>query len=169
MYGFVELGISNNPYTVSLWVRPSTTSGSTLVRVSTTRTGSGSWCNDLMGFSSTGQIVMTAFGTLNRHLIGPVIPINVWTHIVGSYSFFNGNRLYINGTNISGTGLMTYTGSGQVNFITLGNPLQGSPSGSNRGCNSQPIVPNVYSGSIDEFRLYSRELVPLEISSLANP
>lgn len=168
MYGFVELGISNSPYTVSLWVRPSSQTGSTLIRVSTTRTGSG-WCNDLLGFSSTGQIIMTGFGTLVRHLIGPVIPMNVWTHIVGSYSLFNGNRLYINGTFVGGTGLMNYSGSGQVNFITLGNPLQGVASSSGRACTQQPIVPNAYSGSIDEFRLYSRELIPSEISLLANP
>ena len=122
-----------------------------------------------MGFSATGQIIMTGYGTLTRQLIGPVIPINVWTHIVGSYSLFNGNRLYINGTFVGGTGLMIYNGSGQVNFITLGNPLQGASASSTRACTLQPIVPNVYSGSIDEFRLYSRELIPTEISLLANP
>lgn len=57
---------------------------------------------------------------------------------------------------------MTYIASQQVNIITLGNPLDGN-------CSSQSIIPNVYFGGIDEFRIYSRELNSSDIFILANP
>lgn len=117
-----------------------------------------------MGFSSTGQIIITGWpgGNAGRQVIGSVLPINVWTHIVNTYSTTNGYRLYVNGTLIGSTGAIGYSASGLVNIITLGNPLQGS-------CNSQSIVPSVYYGYIDEFRIYSRELNSTDIYNLANP
>lgn len=170
MNGFVELGISNNPYSISLWIRPSTITGSTLVRLASLRTTSNhNWCVDLMGFSSTGQIIITGWGSSNRQVIGPIIPANSWTHVVSTYSLFNGYRLYVNGTFINTTGPMTYVASGQSNILTLGNSLQSTSPSSGRICYSQSIVPNVYTGSMDEFRVYSRELTTTEISILANP
>jgi hypothetical protein len=41
MIGFVLLGISNNPYSISLWVYPFSNNGSTLVHLSTTINGQG--------------------------------------------------------------------------------------------------------------------------------
>ena len=171
MNGFVELGISNNPYSISLWIRPSSNNGSTLVRLASSSrpTGAQNWCNDLMGFSSTGQIIITGWGFSNRQVIGPVIPAHNWTHIVSSYSPSNGYRLYVNGTYVNTTGSMSYVASGQVNVIILGNPLPSFLTSAGRTCNSQSIVPNAYLGSLDEFRVYSRELTPTEITALANP
>jgi hypothetical protein len=60
MYGFVLLGVSDYPYSIALWVRPSSIGGSVLIRLSTATNGTG-WCADLMGFSSTGQIVVTGW------------------------------------------------------------------------------------------------------------
>ena len=171
MNGFVELGISHNPFSISLWVRPSSNNGSTLIRLATPSrsTNSQNWCSDLMGFSSTGQIIITGWGNSNRQVIGPVLPTNSWTHVASTYSPSNGYRLYVNGTFTNTTGSMAYVASGQVNILTIGNPLPSMITSTVRTCNSQSIVPNVYAGSIDEFRVYSRELNRTEVTTLANP
>jgi hypothetical protein len=122
-----------------------------------------------MGFSSSGQIRTTGWGSSDQEVIGPVLPANVWTHVVNTYSTTNGVQLYVNGTLINGTGAMNYAASGLVNIITLGNYIQGIQGSAGGSCNSQSIIPNVYSGFIDEFRVYSRELDTADIYALANP
>jgi hypothetical protein len=120
-----------------------------------------------MGFSSNGQIVISGWnGVALLEVVGPILPVNVWTHIVSTYSTTNGYSLYINGTLKNTTGSMAYVAQSQVNVFTLANPLRDCP-GAAYFQNS--IVPNVYSGSIDEFRVYSRELDIDEICALANP
>ena len=81
--------------------------------------------------------------------------LNVWTHIVHTYSTINGLRLYLNGTLTGTKNSTTRSVSNQVNILTLGNDLQ-----ANSG--------NVYRGLIDEFRVYSRELNATDIQTLVN-
>lgn len=128
--------------------------------------GGGTWCGDFIGFSSTGQIIAAGWNGSLVEIIGPLLPTNAWTHIVYTYSKTNGVRLYINGTLKNATGSMRYSASNEVNLLTLANPLQG-----NNGslCATQSIVPYAYSGHIDEFQVYSRELNTTDISQLANP
>ena len=167
MVGFVLLGVTNYPFSISLWVRPTATNGSTLVHLSTTATGQG-WCLDLIGFSATGQIVITGWEASNQQVVGPILPINAWTHVVDTFSVANGYQLYVNGTLIGSTGAMTFLAANQTNILTLGNPLQGTLVSAGGSCNAQSIVPGVHLGSIDEFRVYSRELNTTDISILAN-
>ncbi|CAF1036511.1 unnamed protein product [Adineta steineri] len=164
--GFVLLGISNSSFSISLWVNPTTRNGSTLVHLSTTTTGQG-WCVDLMGFSSTGQIIVTGWSTTYLQVVGPILPTNIWTNVISTYSTTNGVRLYVNGTLIGTTGPMNYLASQLVNILTLANPLQGVNGGG--GCTSLSIVPSIYLGYLDEFRVYSRELNGTDIHALANP
>lgn len=168
MVGFVLLGVTNRAYSISVWIRPTVANGSTIVHLSTTTIGQG-WCVDLMGFSSSGQIIITGWASTNQQVIGPVLTLNTWTHVVDTYSVANGHRLYVNGTFIGSTGSMNYLASGQVNILTLGNPLQGVLVSAGGTCNAQSIVPGVFLGSLDEFRVYSRELNTTDIFALANP
>ena len=64
---------------------------------------------------------------------------------------------------------MNYLASGQVNILTLGNPLQAVLASAGGTCNAQSIVPGPFLGSLDEFRVYSRELNTTDIFALANP
>lgn len=64
---------------------------------------------------------------------------------------------------------MSYTSSGKVSILTLGNPLQANQTSSGGNCRSQSIVPSRYSGYMDEFRVYSRELTAADIYELADP
>jgi hypothetical protein len=119
-----------------------------------------------MGFSSNGSIGIAGWNNSLHEVMGPILPTNNWTHIVYTYSITNGLQLYINGTLIGTTGSMGYSASNQTNILTLGNPLQASNGSS---CIAQLIVSNAFNGSIDEFRVYSRELNITDIYTLANP
>jgi hypothetical protein len=123
----------------------------------------------LIGFSSIGQIVVTQWSTVWVEILGPVLPINVWTHVVVTYSPSNALTLYINGTYYNSTNVLSNGGSSSVNILTLASPLQGIQYSAGGSCHSQSIVPSVYYGYIDEFRVYSRELDTTDVYVLANP
>lgn len=97
--------------------------------------------------------------------------INVWTHIVVTYSSNNGMALYTNGV------LQDYTGQfdsfspspySTTPYMTVGNPRTNN---SMPSCTSYTpaLSPAAYRGSIDELRIYSRELTETDICSLYNP
>ncbi|CAF4075554.1 unnamed protein product, partial [Adineta steineri] len=159
---FVLLGISNYAYSVALWVKRTSTGGGTLVHLSTQTNGQG-WCVTLLGFRSTGEIVATNWASSGKEVVGPVLPINVWTHVASTFSTMNGLRFYINGIYNGTTGVMSYIAAQQAVILTLGNPMTGG------SCNSSSIVTGVYSGYLDEFRVYSRELSATNVYTLANP
>jgi hypothetical protein len=102
-------------------------------------------------------------------VIGPILPANIWTHVAVTYSSTHGIRLYVNGTLNGTTASIIYSASSQVNILTLANRLQGNLTSAGGTCNSQSIVPNVYFGDMDEFRVYSRELNASDVYTLANP
>ncbi|CAF0970712.1 unnamed protein product [Adineta steineri] len=160
--GFVLLGISNYAYSIALWVKRTSTGGGTLVHLST-QTGGLGWCVTLLGFRSTGEIVATNWDTSGKEVVGPVLPINAWTHVASTFSTMNGLRFYINGIHSGTTGVMNYSTAQQTVILTLGNPMAGG------SCNSMSIATGVYFGSLDEFRVYSRELSATDIYALANP
>ncbi|CAF1232230.1 unnamed protein product [Adineta ricciae] len=94
-----------------------------------------------------------------------ILPSNVWSHIAYTYSSNNGLRLYVNGTlmNTTGSGLQ-YICSGELNTLVLANAR-----GNRSSCYSQSIASDPYSGSLDELRVYSRELATDDIYVLSHP
>ena len=154
---------------MSLWVKPSSVRGATLIHSSTVADGTG-WCVDFLGFSSTGQIVSTAWESGYGHeVIGPIIQANNWTHIATTFSTTNSARLYVNGLLVGTTGSIYYDASESDNILTLGNSIQGKPAYWEHGsCNSQSIDPRAYHGVIDEFRVYAKELSAAEVWTLSN-
>ncbi|CAF1106760.1 unnamed protein product [Adineta steineri] len=159
---FVLLGISNHSYSIALCVKRTSTGGGTLVHLSTQTNGQG-WCVTLLGFRSTGEIVATNWASSGKEVVGPVLPINIWTHVASTFSTMNGLRFYINGIYSAGTGVMNYGAAQQTVILTLGNPIAGG------SCNSMSIKTGIYSGYFDEFRVYSRELSVADVYTLANP
>ena len=97
-------------------------------------------------------------------IIGPVVPLAIWTHIVTSYSDSNGVRLWINGALIGSTGPFAYAPSSAPNTITLGNSLSGLAT-----CAAGMVTKGQFYGMMDELRVYSRELNAAEVAALANP
>ena len=65
--------------------------------------------------------------------------------------------------NMTGSGLQ-YVCSGELNTLVLANAI-----GNRSSCYAQSIVSDLYSGSMDEFRVYSRELDTNDIYTLSHP
>lgn len=157
--GLVLLGTTNWPFSLSIWIRvTSLNGGGTIAHLSSNTLGTG-WCIGLIGLLSNGSIQIQLFnGVVNSIIAGPSIPTGVWTHVVQSFSQSNGMKLYLNGSLI-GSIATSYSASGTRNTLTFGNPLSGTFCGSS--------FPNQqYFGSIDELRLYSRELSSTEVTQL---
>ena len=162
--GLVLLGQSYRPYSFAMWLRPTTTvtNGGTILHISSQTNGVG-WCLPFIGLSSTGQIVLNAYNGTVITVTGPVLTLNQWVHIVETYSITNGLRLYVNGVFIGQSSTFTYLSSGLPMVATLGQSLTGNI------CAHSGIVPGPYTGHIDEFYIYSRELSQADITALANP
>lgn len=97
--------------------------------------------------------------------------INVWTHIVLTYSSTNGMALYTNGTLQDVTGpFASFPPTFYSNFpyMTVGNP---GTTSSIPSCTTYTpaLSPAPYRGFIDELRIYSEELSVNDICSLFNP
>lgn len=120
----------------------------------------------MIKISLTGQILLTVWNNPTSQIIGPVLPANTWTHITNTYSTTHGFQLYVNGTLNGTAGPKSYLAFGQPIKITLANSCQASNASS---CAIQPTICNVFNGSIDEFRVYSRELNSMDIAKLVNP
>lgn len=165
-------------YTFSLWVNPSsTTGGGTLIHLSTLTGGNGT-CYDVLAFTGTGNLVMQWMTTTQivMNVQGPIIPANTWTHVAVVYYSSNAIRLYINGQfsvsspNTANLNLYDTSSAIYPMYITLGNIGSQGPVGSVTCSNGGgSILPGSYTGYIDEFRLYNRELDGQELCVLANP
>jgi hypothetical protein len=173
-------------FSVALWVKPFVVNGGTLIHLSTNIGGSSLACFDLLGFSSSGQLVGQLYnsyaacclvamvtvcpcqGTVN--VGGPTMLVNTWTHIVLTYSSSNGLILYTNGTLRGVTDSFSSFPSASPDYksrpyMTVGN--QGTSVTSNACLIGSPsLSPGAYQGIIDELQIYSRELTKTEICSL---
>lgn len=154
------LGTINEPFSISLWLRPTLLSG-TLVYVSRTATGH-VWCMSMMGFASNGSIVVQIWTGTIQALFGlRLSTASVWYHIVQTWSSTNGLRIYINNILVVFEASATaYAASSASNFVTLANRP-------NNSCAWGAIgQPSAFYGDIDDFRIYSRELTADDICAL---
>ena len=168
-YGFYSLAwgvVANKPFTIALWVNPTTIASSTIVQVSPFQnsTFTPAYIMNLIGFwssagTSSGQLVTQLYSW--PCIFGPFLPLNTWTHIAFTFSTTRGNTQYVNGVSIGSTGA-TSSGNvyGNIQWLNIGYNF----------CWSSPYVPCAgYQGSADEVYVYSRELSQSEIAVLANP
>lgn len=157
--GYYALG-RNLPYSISLWVNPSARSG-TILHLSSSSTGLSAWCLPMIGFHSNESLVIqTSTGTV-LSLIGPIIPLNVWTHLLVTWSSSNGLSLYLNGELYRKITASNFASSGVTMCILLGNSFAGT------SCATRDIVMGLFQGSIDEFAVYNRELSSFEACTLS--
>ena len=164
--GLLRLGTSSWPYTVAIWIYPTNGSGGTIMHLSSRMDGSTlGWCIPIMGLTSSGQIAVNSWNSGSVPITGPSVPLLTWTHVAATYSSSNGERLYVNGVQYgSPSSVFAFGGSGVPMTITLGSSLLGAG-----GCSTGTIQMGQYRGSLDEFRVYARELTAAQVSALANP
>jgi hypothetical protein len=156
--GLVLLGISNQPYSMSIWIKPTVINTSSIIYVSSNSDGSG-WCFGMLGMSSSGQLIAASFDGALVSIVGSNLILNNWTHAAITYSTVNGLRLYIDGTLLSSSVPCSYAASGVQNYLFLASSLNHTTCG---GQNGQ------FFGALDEFRLYSRELSASDVWTLFN-
>ncbi|CAF4022599.1 unnamed protein product, partial [Rotaria sp. Silwood1] len=155
---FYFLGVDGKPHTIAVWVKPTGSySTQTIFFV-----GSISyWCVHFLVMQSNGKLYANSWRGAGVSLAGPILPLNTWTHIGYTYSSTNGVRLYIDGILHSSTGAFTFSSARQSVPIVLGGDA------GQTGCS--PSYGGAFTGALDEFYLYRRELTVSEIWSLANP
>ncbi|CAF1020617.1 unnamed protein product [Didymodactylos carnosus] len=160
-YGFLQLGQSNQPYSIAMWVNPTSIQGGSLLHISTNSLGTG-WCIDIMGLTYTGQIVTSTYLSGNfPGIIGPFLTVGQWVHVAMTYSTTYGVQQYINGVLYAATGAISYTASNAINYINIGWNFN--------SCGTGAVSGGSFQGSVDEVQVYRRELSSSEVSSLANP
>ncbi|CAF4190543.1 unnamed protein product, partial [Adineta steineri] len=162
--GFLALGIANQPFSFSLWVKPQSLVG-TILHVSTNSSGTG-FCAPFIGFSSNGSLIVQIMTNTSYVAISySSLSLIEFTHIVQTWSSTNGLRLYINNALIGSIAAATYrTASTWVNYVTLGGCLNGCVS-----CSTVPgnqILSGPFAGAVDDFRVYSREVTASDVCNL---
>ena len=162
-YGFYQAGYgvpTNKPFSISMWINPSSTASSTFVQQSTSQSNGS--CLNMIGFYSasglTGQLVLQASGS--PAIFGPFITTNTWTHFSWTYSSTNGYTLYVNGILFGSTGAHSCGASGAIAWLQIGYTFV---------CSSGYINNAAYQGSIDEIYVHNRELTQTDVTTLANP
>ena len=159
----VLLGTTNQSYSFSIWINPTIINNGTIIHVSDRSAGNG-WCVPMLGFTNSSAIGVQSWNQGIIDLTGPVAVANAWTHIAITYSATNGLRLWINGSQYGpGTVGFPFIAFNGPLFVTIGLPVNG------QGCFTSIINKGEYTGYIDEFALYSRELNSADINNLANP
>jgi hypothetical protein len=162
--GFVLLGTDNRSYSFSLWINPFQTNGSTILHVSLNQSGGGQWCSPYIGFNSIGHICAQSRASTGLiSVIGPSLSTHVWTHIAETYSPSNGISLYVNGSLFNRSTPCDYRTMKTPLILTLGSSLQHG----NDTCDSASIQAGQYSGWMDEFHVYSRELTATDVQALS--
>ncbi len=159
--GFTALGTTNKAFSIVFWIHPIRVNASTIVYVSNS---ANSWCLSFIGFTINGAIAAQIKSDNNTIVttLGPTLQIKTWKHIAITYSLFNGQRIYIDGSMYSSsTKNISYIASEQPHDIIIGiPPALGSL------CSQGEIGSGQFYGSIDELRVYSRELTGSDIRIL---
>jgi hypothetical protein len=161
--GLVLLGTAKRAYSFAVWINPIITNGGTILHVSGTTDGL-DWCVSMLGFTNASRITAVSRSSTVVSLVGSIAAANRWTHLAVTYGTTNGIRLWINGTQYgAATGAFNYAAPNKPVIITLGSSLNGTDS-----CHHDNIQMQQYTGYMDEFQLYSRELSSNDIRQLAN-
>lgn len=161
---FVLLGTDNRSYSWSIWIKPFQTNVSTILYSYQTNGSSGRWCSAYLGINANGSIeARSRFTTGFIQVLGPSILINVWTHVAQTYSSSNGISLYINGSFYNKSSSSEYQSGSAPLTIGLG----GSYADTYGACFNVSVSGGAYTGWMDEFRVYARELTATDVQTLS--
>ncbi|CAF1601940.1 unnamed protein product [Didymodactylos carnosus] len=88
--------LASKPYTFAIWIYPTSINGGAIVHISYYYTNGGccsfgGYGYDILALTYSGQIVTQVYyNSYFPGYIGPIIPINTWTHVACTYSSTNG-------------------------------------------------------------------------------
>jgi len=154
----------NFPLTVTAWIYPTSGSWQTIFR-SGTFNSSGSYSGVMLSYFGGGYLY-THIGSgpysptnyRNYTMTQGTVPANAWTHVAVVWTDFQTTKFYVNGVPQSSR----YDGVGSAATIVNTPATDGAI-----GKRDDPSNPQAFMGKLDEIRVYSRELTPSEINTLA--
>ncbi len=156
--GLSSLGVSNQPYTISTWIKPATANQSSdIIHVSAGSDGGG-WCLSMLMMNGGKVQPLSWIGSPSTFTGSIAIPTDAWTHVVHVWSAANGLQLYVNGVLDGTLAQGTFSASGLSDYITFAAYLTGT------GCSNDKSA--AFNGAIDDTRVYSRALTAAEIKQL---
>jgi hypothetical protein len=123
----------------------------------------------MIGFDDNNHLMIQTWSGeyfYNVALESFILPLNIWTHVVATFSTANGLRLFVNETLVNMTSpSYNHASSSWWSTMTVGACIPPS-----EYCNNTEtaIVPIQYRGKIDEMKIYSRELTIADIHALVN-
>ena len=158
----VLLGVPSRPYSFSIWIRPYLSQRSAIIHLASTSNGDGI-CFPVLQLSNTSQLISTSWNQSAIVVVGPFVPLNSWSHAAVTYSPTSGLRLYVNGTLKSSSVPFAFNPPGSPMYLFVGSRHLGST------CGAPSSNADQYSGAVDEWRVYSRELAAAHVVALANP
>jgi hypothetical protein len=158
---FIALGRRNQPFSISLWLQPTSLLG---IVVYVSSVDGNRWCMPFLGFAGNGALQAQIFK--ENSVVSVTDPTHSvttsdWSFVVQTWSPTNGLRLYINQVLVALHPYPIYDASSSPNYITLGNALSGAEHCRTGGVNTSP-----YQGDMDDFRVYSRELTADDVYTL---
>lgn len=160
--GLMQLGKPKSSFSISIWIKPFENNQSNIIYVVSSLNETEKSCATLLGFTADGNLMtLSSNGTLSIWT-DPVIPIDVWTHVVITYEKQSQLKLYINGTSKYTMDDIAYVASSSKNDLGFGFMV------SDDACVGFDLINTQYNGAIDEFRIYSRPLALDEIIDLMN-
>ena len=158
----VLLGTSNRSYSFSIWIQPKVQQEAVIIHASSLSDGTG-WNLPPLQITDTYQLRSYSWNGTAIWVTGPVIPPNTWTHAAVTYSLSSGLKLYVNGTLSNASAPFLYSPTGVPLYLFLGSSVSSPGWGTVTNNSGQ------YSGALDEFRVYSRELTAADVAGLAQP
>jgi hypothetical protein len=145
-------GSSTNPWTMGVWVNPSTFSGNIISMSSLSP--SGGWNMPPIASSGSkfiGKVWQGTAGVTNQ-LLSPAYTTGTWYYVTLVWDQINGaQNLYINGVLAATQSNVVYSASGVNNLLYLG---QANPGADNTG---------TFYGYMGNFHYYTRALTATEI------
>ncbi len=145
--GISSLGVSNQPYTISAWVKVASgeTSGN-IVHMSSVYDGGG-WCLPPLAVSG-GAFRAHSWNGGGVSATDPASYVqDRWYHVATTWDLTNGLRLWVDGRVVASTVQGSYSASGASNFLHFAF----SPG----ACSGDT---GYFAGSIDDVRVYSQSL-----------
>ncbi|CAF1024927.1 unnamed protein product [Adineta steineri] len=165
--GLTALGTTNASFSFALYIKPTVLYG-IIVHVSMDPSGTNGWCMPFIGFTSSEYLAVQVWdGSNMRYVLGPILTVDTWTHVVQTFSITNGLKLYINGTLYSSASNVTaYSASGVSNYLTIASTLTASISSN---CLPNGVLDlDSYNGGVDELRVYNKELTSEDVYTLSS-
>ncbi|MBI4345272.1 MAG: laminin G domain-containing protein, partial [Elusimicrobia bacterium] len=153
-----SLGVIDQPWTISLWARPTATRG-VLVHLN-----DGAWCKPMLGFDAPGNrlIAESYNGGSVPAASNSALPPGVWSHVAMTWSAVNGLRLFVNGQLVASGSIGSFAASGGSPYLWVG--AAGAPS-----CPTALIdTTRDFAGQVDDVKVRDYEATQAQVNDERN-